>query len=75
MVTDIKFSKKIPTFNDVKDVVISDVVELWRKNSLPVIGAKSIHKKFKMLHQSFEVARKLAKKRQHSMVASDFVTK
>ena len=61
MVTDTKFSKK-KNFNDLKDVVISDVVELWSKGSLSAIKTKSIHKKLKMLHQRFEVARKLAKK-------------
>ena len=71
MVTDTKFSKKIPTFNDVKDVVIRDVVDLRRKGSLPVIVAKSIHKKLKMLHQRYEVARKLAKKRQHSIISEE----
>ena len=47
MVTDSKFAKKKTTFNDLKDVVISDVVELRRKGSLPTIESKSIHKKLK----------------------------
>ena len=75
MVTDTKFSKKIPNFNDVKDVVIRDVVNLWRKSSLPVIGAKSIHKKLMMLHQRFEVETKLAKKRQHAIISEDWLEK
>ena len=59
MVTNTKFSKK-KTFNGLKDVVISDIIELWIKGSLPTIEAKIIHKKLKMLHQRFEVANKLA---------------
>ena len=53
MVTDYKFSKTVPAFNHVKDVVISDVVDLWRKSSFPVIETKSMHKKLKELHQRF----------------------
>ena len=75
MVTDSKFAKKKTTFNDLKDVVISDVVELWRKGSLPTIESKSIHKKLKMLHQRFEVARKSAKKRKHSIISEDWLKK
>ena len=71
MVTHTKISKKISTFNDVKGVVICDVVDLWRKGSLPMIGAKSIHKKLTMLHQRFKVAGKLAKKRQHLIIPED----
>ena len=49
MATHTKSSKKIPTFNDVKDVVISDVVDLWRKGSLHVIGAIGVN--FLMIKQ------------------------
>ena len=66
---------KKTTFNDLKDVVISDVVELWRKGSLPTIETKSIHKKLKMLHQRFEVATKSAKKRKHSIISEDWLEK
>ena len=42
-----EFSAKGPEFNDIKKVVISDVVDLWRKASLAVIEAKSAQNKLK----------------------------
>ena len=42
-----EFSAKGPEFNDIKQVVISDVVDLWRKASLAVIKAKSAQNKLK----------------------------
>ena len=40
MNTESKFSAKEPGFNDIKQVVISDVVDLWRKGSLAVIRGR-----------------------------------
>ena len=42
-----KFSAEGPGFNDIKQVAISDVVDLWRKASLAVIEAKSAQNKLK----------------------------
>ena len=39
------------------------------------IESKSIHKKLKMLHQRFEVARKSAKKRKHSSISEGWLEK
>ena len=47
MDTESKFSAKGPGFNDIKQVVISDVVDLWRKASLAVIKAKGAQNKLK----------------------------
>ena len=43
--TDPKFLKKIPGFNDIKNIVITDGVEIWRKASLPIIKSKTVHTK------------------------------
>ena len=42
-------------------VVISDVVDLWRKASLAVIGAKSAQKKLKNVIEKFLTERKRVK--------------
>ena len=41
MDTESKFSAKRPGFNGINQVVISGVVDLWRKASIVVIEAKS----------------------------------
>ena len=41
MDTESKFLAKGPGLNDIKQVVTSDVADLWRKASLAVIEAKS----------------------------------
>ena len=40
MNTESKFSAKEPGFNDIKQAVISDVVDLWRKGSLAMIRGR-----------------------------------
>ena len=62
MDTESKFSAKGSGFNDIKQVVISDVVDLWRKASLAVIEAKSAQNKLKNVIEKFLTARKRAKK-------------
>ena len=62
MDTESKFSAKGPGFNDIKQVVISDVVDLWRKASLAVIEAKSAQNKLENVIEKFLTARKQAKK-------------
>ena len=62
MDTESKLSAKGPGFNDIKQVVISDVVDLWRKASLAVIEAKSAQNKLKNVIEKFLTARKQAKK-------------
>ena len=60
--TESKFSAKGPGFNDIKQVVISDVVDLWRKVSLAVTEAKSAQNKLTNVIEKFLAARKRAKK-------------
>ena len=62
MDTESKFSAKGPAFNDIKQVVISDVVDLWRKSSFAVIEAKSAQNKPKNVIEKFLTLRKRAKK-------------
>ena len=62
MDTEPKFSAKGPGFNDIKQVVISDVVDLWRRASLAVIEAKSAENRLKNVIEKFLTARKRAKK-------------
>ena len=62
MDTESKFSAKRPGINDVKQVVISDVVDLWIKASLAVIETKSAQNKLKNVIKKFLTARKRAKK-------------
>ena len=62
MDTESKFSAKEPGFNDIKQVVISDAVDLWRKASSVVIEAKSAQNKQKNVFEKFLTARKRAKK-------------
>ena len=62
MDTESKFSAKRPGFNDIKQVAISDVVDLWRKASLAVIEAKGAQNKLKNVIEKFVTARKRAKK-------------
>ena len=62
MDTESKFSAKEPEFNGIKQVVISDVVDLWRKASLAVIKAKSTQNKLNNVTEKFVTARKRAKK-------------
>ena len=59
MTTDPKYLRKVPGFSDLKDLVISDVVKLWKKASLPTIELRSIHTK---IIEKFTLARKRAKK-------------
>ena len=40
--TEPKFRKVAPGFSDIKEIVMRDVVELWRRASLPVIKTKSV---------------------------------
>ena len=40
MDTESKFSAKGPGFNDIKQVVINDVLDLWKKASLSVIDQR-----------------------------------
>ena len=60
--TESKFSAKEPGFNDIKQVVISDVVDLWRKASLAMIDTQSAQNKLKNVIEKFITARKRAKK-------------
>ena len=62
MDTESKFSAKRPGINDIKQVVISDVVNLWIKASLAVIETKSAQNKLKNVIKKFLTARKRAKK-------------
>ena len=62
MDTESKFSAKGPGFNGIKQVVISDVVDLWRKASLAVIEAKSAQIKLENVIEKFLTARKRVKK-------------
>ena len=62
MDTESKFSAKGPGFNDITQVVISDVVDLWRRASLAVIEAKSAQNKLKNVIEKLLTARKRAKK-------------
>ena len=62
MDTESKFSAKGPGFNFIKQVVISDVVDSWRKASLAVIEAKSAQNKLENVNENFLTARKQAKK-------------
>ena len=50
-----------------KQVVICDVVGLWRKASLAVVEAKSAQNKLKSVIEKFLIARKRAKKLQCSV--------
>ena len=61
MDTESKLSAKGPGFNDIKQVVISNV-DLWRKASLAMIEAKSAQNKLKNVIEKFLTARKQAKK-------------
>ena len=56
--TEPKFSRIPPGFNNIQELVMSDIVKLWRKASLTVIEAKSIQKKLKNIHNKFTCARK-----------------
>ena len=56
--TDPKFLKKISGFNDIKNIVITDTVELWRKATLLTIESKSAHTKLKQVIDKFAAARK-----------------
>ena len=62
MDTESKFSARGREFNDIKQVVISNVVSLWRKASLAVIETKSAQNKLKNVIEKFLTARKRAKK-------------
>ena len=62
MDTESKFSAKGPGFNDIKQIVTSDVVDLWRTASLAVIEAKSAQNNIKNVIEKFLTARKRAKK-------------
>ena len=66
--TEPKFLRIPPGFNDIKELVMSDVVESWRKASLIVIEAKSIQKKLKNIHDKFKCARKRAKKSKRTFI-------
>ena len=57
-----EFSAKGPGFNGIKQVVISNFVDLWRKASLAVIEAKSTQNKLKNVIEKFPTTRKRAKK-------------
>ena len=73
--TEPKFSRIPPGFNDIKELVMSDVVELWRKASLTVIEAKSIQKKLKNIHDKFACARKRTKKSKRTVINEDWFFK
>ena len=60
--TESKFSAKEPGFNDINQVEISDIVDLWRKASLSIIGAKSVQNKLKNVIEKFLTPRKRSKK-------------
>ena len=49
MDTESKFSAKGPGFKGIKQVVIGDVVDLWRTASLAVIEAKNAQNKLKKM--------------------------
>ena len=67
MDTEFKFWAKGPGFNDIKQVVVSNVVDLWRKASLTVIEAKSAQNKLKNRIEKFLTSRKRAKKFKYSI--------
>ena len=62
------FGKVAPGFSEIKEIAMSDVVELWRRASLPVIKTRSVQLKLKKLIEKFLSARKRTKKRNSSCI-------
>ena len=60
MVTNPKFIKRLPSFRDIKEVVIADVIAVWNRASLSTIESRSIHTKLKLAIERFAGARERA---------------
>ena len=57
-----KFLLQLPNFVDVKNQLISDVIGLWGKASLPIISTKRVETKLKELIKKYTLALKRVKK-------------
>ena len=75
MDTDPKFIKKLPSFQDTKEVVIADVSAVWNRTSLPTIEPRSIHTKLKLAVEMFAGARKKAAKLHLADVNEEWLNK
>ena len=58
----IKFERKLPVYNDVKEQLLEDVISLWKKSSLPVLSKIRTEVKIKDLIQKWKLALKRARK-------------
>ena len=57
-----KFLLQLPNFTDVKNQLISDVIGLWGKASLPIISTKRVETKLKELIKKYTLALKRVRK-------------
>ena len=57
-----KFLLQLPNFVDVKNQLISDVIGLWGKASLPIISTKRVETKLKELIKKYTLALKELKR-------------
>ena len=55
-----EFLYKLPSFSDLRNEVVKDVMQIWQVASLPTVGFKRIQTKLKELIAKFEGAKKRA---------------
>ena len=71
--SDSKFSSKTPSFSDLKDSVVNDVIAVWSKASLPTVSRQRVVGQSRNLISKFEAARKRAKRRKSSEVSEEWL--
>ena len=70
----IKFERKLPVYNDVKEQLLEDVISLWKKSSLPVLSKIRTEAKIKDLIQKWKLALKRAMKSKSELKEDEWMS-
>jgi len=70
---DANFQKKVPNFTDVKSLLLEDIIGIWKRASLPIVGRNRVETKIKVLIEKWNLCKKKARKSKYSNLHEEWM--